>query len=85
MFIFVHFLPAGFEDECLSSSLLKSPCEVPPLSRAGSQKKEKASSARDDVFAPGGEEGDDDDDEDIIRDYEAVHGQLNRQDQDQPG
>ena len=59
---------------------------MPPLSRAGSQKKEKTSSARDDVFAPGGDDGnDDDDDEDILRDYEAVHGQLNHQDRDQPG
>ena len=71
-----HF-PLGFEDDYLSSSLLKSPSEVPPLSRAGSNKKER----NDDVFSPGQAK---DDDQDIIRDYEAVHGQLHLEDKDQP-
>ena len=66
------FYLAGFDEISPSSSVFKSPSEV-PLSYIGSGKE---TAVRDDVFSQG-------EDEDILRDYEAVHGLLPTNDDEQ--
>ena len=61
---------AGFDDDSISSSILKSSPDAASLSSS------KAASAKEESLQREDEVFDHAEDEDIIRDYEAVHGLL---------